>query len=316
MSCKISPATSLETHLSRWPSLFFFVISSIFHYLGPAFAVVLFQQVAPLGVAWLRIATAAAVFALSRRPWRVFFALDRQDQRRLVAFGVVLAAMNSCFYLSISVLPLGTVGAIEFLGPIILAVSQFRTARNFVSLGLAIAGVYFLTKIEIKNALIGYLFAFANCALFVMYVSIGHKIASSGAITGADAVGSAMLVAMITVIPIGIRDAAVAFLNPVLLLAAAGVGISSSVIPYFCDQLVMKRLPAASFSLLLSILPAMATAMGIIILRQIPSGPQLAGLALVVAGVALHRPEQAGASETNRRNGETANGRMGDTRRR
>jgi EamA-like transporter family len=96
---------------------------------------------------------------------------------------------------------------------------------------------------------------------------------------------------MIIIIPIGIRDAAVAFFNPVLLAAAAGVGISSSVIPYVCDQLAMKRLPAASFSLLLSILPAMATGIGILVLRQFPSGPQPFGLALVVAGVALHRAE-------------------------
>jgi inner membrane transporter RhtA len=254
--------------------------------------VVLFQQVAPLGVAWLRIATAALVFALFRKPWRVFLTLQRRHQRRLIAFGVVLAAMNSCFYLSISVLPLGTVGAIEFLGPIILAFSQFRTVRNFMSLSLAVAGVYFLTRIEITNALVGYLFAFANCALFMLYVWIGHTIASSGVIAGADAIGSAMLIAMIAIVPIGIRDAAVAFFNPVLMLAATGVGITSSVIPYVCDQLAMKRLPAASFSLLLSILPAMATAMGIIVLRQFPSGPQLLGLALVVAGVALHRAEQ------------------------
>ena len=292
MSCKVSPAVSLEARLSRWPPLFFFLFSAIFHYLGPAFAVVLFQQVAPLGVAWLRIATAAAVFALFRKPWRVFLPSNRRDQHRLVAFGVVLAAMNSCFYLSISVLPLGTVGAIEFLGPIILAVSQFRTTRNFVSLGLAVAGVYFLTRVEIQNALIGYLFAFANCALFMLYVSIGHKIASSRVIAGADAIGSAMLIAMITIVPIGIRDASVAFFNPVLLLAATGVGISSSVIPYVCDQLAMNRLPAASFSLLLSVLPAMATAMGIVVLRQLPSGVQVIGLALVVAGVAVHRPER------------------------
>jgi inner membrane transporter RhtA len=95
----------------------------------------------------------------------------------------------------------------------------------------------------------------------------------------------------IAIVPICIRDAAVAFFNPVLLAAAAGVGISSSVIPYVCDQLAMNKLPATSFSLLLSLLPAMATAMGIVVLRQFPSGPQLAGLALVAAGVALHRSE-------------------------
>jgi inner membrane transporter RhtA len=295
MHFRVLPAVDLQPRLSRCPPLLFFLISAIFHYLGPAFAVVLFQQVAPLGVAWLRIATAAAIFALFRKPWRVFLRLDRRDRRRIIAFGVVLAAMNSCFYLSISVLPLGTVGAIEFLGPILLAVSQFRTRRNFLSLGLAVAGVYFLTRIEIRNAALGYFFAFANCAFFMLYVSIGHAIASSGVIAGADAIGSAMLIAMITIIPIGIRDATVAFLSPLLLAAAAGVGISSSVIPYVCDQLAMKKLPAASFSLLLSLLPATATIMGIIVLRQFPSGPQLAGLALVVAGVALHRAEAVGA---------------------
>ena len=147
----------LETRLTQWPPIFFFLISACFHYLGPAFAVILFQQVAPLGVAWLRIATAAVVFALFRKPWRVFLRLDRRDQCRLIAFGVVLGVMNSCFYLSISVLPLGTVGAIEFLGSILLAVSRFRTARNFVSLTLAVTGVYFLTHNEIQNALIGYI---------------------------------------------------------------------------------------------------------------------------------------------------------------
>jgi inner membrane transporter RhtA len=125
----------------------------------------------------------------------------------------------------------------------------------------------------------------------MLYVSIGHAIASSGVITGADAIGSAMLISLITVLPIGIGEASVAFLNPMLLAAAAGVGISSSVIPYVCDQLAMKKLPAASFSLLLSLLPATATAMGIIILRQFPSGLQVIGMLLVVAGVALHRQE-------------------------
>ena len=292
MHLRNSPALGLEARLAQWPPFFFFLISACFHYLGPAFAVILFQRVAPLGVAWLRIATAAAVFALFRKPWGVFLKLNRRDQGRLIAFGVVLGIMNSCFYLSISVLPLGTVGAIEFLGPILLAVSRFRTIRNFVSLALAVAGVYFLTHIEIKQAQLGYIFAFVNCALFMLYVSIGHDIASSGVISGTDAIGSAMLVALATILPIGVRDASVAFLNPVLLAAAAGVGISSSVIPYVCDQLAMKRLPAASFSLLLSLLPATATAMGILVLRQYPSTPQVVGMSLVVAGVALHRPER------------------------
>src|SRR5215208_1553957 len=87
----------------------FFVGSAVFHYLGPAFAVLLFALVEPLGVAWLRIASAAAVFALWRRPWRVLAALDGTGRRTVIAMGVVLAVMNACFYVSIDRLPLGTV---------------------------------------------------------------------------------------------------------------------------------------------------------------------------------------------------------------
>jgi inner membrane transporter RhtA len=98
-----------------------------------------------------------------------------------------------------------------------------------------------------------------------------------------------MLVAMAAALPIGIGDALPAFGDPLLLAAAIGVGISSSVIPYVCDQLAMARLKRASFALLLALLPATASAVGILVLRQIPSPGELAGIALVIAGVALHR---------------------------
>ena len=99
----------------------YFVVSAVFHYLGPAFAVLLFAQVGVLGVAWLRIASAALVFALWRRPWRAFRSADRATRRLLVAWGCVLAAMNVCFYVAIDRLPLGTVAAIEFLPVIAIA---------------------------------------------------------------------------------------------------------------------------------------------------------------------------------------------------
>src|ERR1700758_192783 len=83
------------------PPHVYFGVSAVFHYLGPAFAVLLFAQIAPLGVAWLRIASAGAGFALWRRPWRYFRALGPADRRTVVALGAVLALMNSCFYLAI-----------------------------------------------------------------------------------------------------------------------------------------------------------------------------------------------------------------------
>jgi inner membrane transporter RhtA len=271
----------------------FFVVSAVFHYLGPAFAVLLFAYVDVLGVAWLRIASAAAVFALWRRPWRLFRGLSATHLRVLIAFGVVLAAMNATFYLAIDRLPLGTVGAIEFLGPIALAALGVRTPRNLAALLLAALGVYLLTDIRIAGEPLGFLFAFVNCALFVLYILLGHRIAQvgegEGGIAGIDRLGAAMLIAFVAVTPLGIAGAGPALLDPVLLAAGIGVGLCSSVIPYVCDQLAMARLSRATFALLLSLLPATASLIGALVLAQIPAPIELAGIALVIAGVALHR---------------------------
>jgi inner membrane transporter RhtA len=273
----------------RVPPHAFFLVSAVFHYLGPACAVLLFAAIAPLGVAWLRIAGAAIVFALWRRPWGYFGGLAAAERRRVVMLGIVLAAMNAAFYLAIDRLPLGTVGAIEFLGPIGLAASGMRTRRNFAALGLAVAGVYLLTELRIAGEPVGYVLAFINCGLFVLCVVLGHRIASAGGMAGVDRLGAAMLVAMVAALPIGIGDALPAFTDPLLLAAAFGVGIASSVIPYVCDQLAMARLDRASFALLLALLPGTASAVGIIVLRQVPSPAEIAGILLVIAGIALHR---------------------------
>ena len=116
--------------VERTPPHAWFLVSAVFHYLGPAFAVLLFARVDVLGVAWLRIASAAAVFALWRRPWRAFRRAGREARALLVAWGAVLAVMNCCFYEAIDRLPLGTVAAIEFLPVIVLAAIGARTARN------------------------------------------------------------------------------------------------------------------------------------------------------------------------------------------
>src|SRR5579859_3677384 len=97
----------------RLPPHAYFFVSAVFHYLGPAFAVLLFASLAPLGVAWLRIVSAAVIFAILRRPWRYYLTLPSAERRTIVALGVVLAAMNCCFYEAIARLPLATVGAIE-----------------------------------------------------------------------------------------------------------------------------------------------------------------------------------------------------------
>ena len=274
---------------TRIPPQVYFFVSAIFHYLGPAFAVLLFSSVSVLGVAWFRIASAAVVFAVWRRPWRMFVRIPWAKRRTLLALGVVLGLMNASFYLAISRLPLGTVGAIEFLGPITLAALGARTPRNIVALLLAAGGGWLLTDARFGGQPLGYVFAFANCAFFMLYVVLGHRIAQDGGAARIDRLGAAMLIALVTITPIGLTGALPAMTQPLLLLAGIGVGICSSVIPYVCDQLAMARLPRATFALLLSLLPASAAVIGVVVLRQIPTLVEIAGILLVAGGVALHQ---------------------------
>jgi inner membrane transporter RhtA len=289
------PSSRFSRLAAKAPPESYFVGSAIFHYLGPAFAVLLFAVVDPLGVAWLRIVAAAAVFALWRRPWRAFVEGDANARRTVVAMGLVLALMNACFYISIDRLPLGTVAAIEFLPVIALAAVGMRTPRNAVALASAVGGVYLLTDVRLEGEPLGVAFAFANAALFALYIVLAHRIAQSSRMSGIDGLGAAMLVATLAITPIGFWSAAPALLDPVALAAGIGVGISSSVIPYVCDQLAMARLTRAAYSLLVSLLPATATIVGIVVLAQIPSPTEVVGVGLVVAAVAVHREANVSA---------------------
>jgi inner membrane transporter RhtA len=270
----------------------YFAVSATFHYLGPAFAVLLFARVDVLGVAWLRIATAALIFALWRRPWRAHLDGRGADGRLLLGWGACLAVMNCCFYLAIDRLPLGTVAAIEFLPVIALAALGARTPRNLAALLLAVAGVYALTGIHLAGGAAGLAFAFANAALFAMYIILADRVAKRPALDGIDGLGAAMLVAAAVVTPLTAWAAAPVFTDPIGLAAGAGVGISSSVIPYVCDQLALARLARATYSLMVSLLPAIATVIGVVVLTQIPSAPEVLGVLAVGAGVALHEAAQ------------------------
>ena len=219
------------------PPQAYFVGSAVFHYLGPSFAVLLFARVDVLGVAWLRIASAALVFAIWRRPWHAFFALGRRGQLDIIALGAVFAVMNGCFYISISRLPLATVAAIEFIGPITLAAVAARIPRNFAAIIVAATGVYLLTHVRFAGEPIGVAFAFANAALFAVYIILAHRISRHATMRGIDGLAAAMLFAFLFVTPIGLLGALHAFVDPIALAAGVGVGLSSSVIPYVFDQL-------------------------------------------------------------------------------
>jgi inner membrane transporter RhtA len=285
----VASRRAFATGVAKAPPETFFVGSALFHYLGPAFAVLLFARVDVLGVAWLRIGSAALLFGLWRKPWRGLAHLDRPGWLLLLGLGSVLGVMNSVFYEAIARLPLGTVAAIEFLGPIVLAAAGARSLRNAMALCLAVPGVYILTGVEIAGEPFGVACAFVNAALFTLYIVLGHRLAQRGVTGGIDGLAAAMVIALVVATPIGGWAAAPALADPVALLAGIGVGLTSSVIPYVCDQLAMARMSRSTYSLLVALLPATATVVGVVVLAQVPTLLQILGVGLVILGVAVHR---------------------------
>jgi inner membrane transporter RhtA len=271
------------------------VVGATFHYLGPSFAVLLFAHLDAMGVAWLRMATAALVLALVRPPWTVWRAAGRAERLLVVGLGLVLAVMNATFYLALDRLPLATVAGIEFLGVIVLAAYGARTHRNAVALALTVAGVALLTQVRIAGTPVGLVLAAANCVGFMLYVVLGHRLAnvpSERRSAALDRLSLVVFIGAVAATPLGIGPALPAVHHPTWLLWGLGVGVCSTVIPYLTDQLAMVRLPRATYSLMLALLPVTATACGVVLLHQLPGRQDIAGLALVVAGVAAHRSHE------------------------
>jgi inner membrane transporter RhtA len=185
------------------PPQAWFGVSAIFHYLGPSFAVLLFPAVGVLGVAWFRIASAAAVFASLTRTWKTFVQADTKTRALLVGLGLCLAVMNVSFYLALDRLPMSLVAAMEFIGTIAVPLYGLRTRRNFLALMLAVAGVFILIDVKWETNLLGLFWSALNAALFVGYIVLGHKAAQSGASGGVERLGAAMLIAFVAIMPIG-----------------------------------------------------------------------------------------------------------------
>jgi inner membrane transporter RhtA len=272
------------------PPQAWFGVSAIFHYLGPSFAVLLFPAIGVLGVAWFRIASAALIFAPFTKPWRTLRRANGKTRLLLIGLGLCLAVMNTSFYLALDRLPMSLVAAMEFVGTIAVALHGLRTRRNFLALLLAVSGVFILIDVKWATDPLGLAWATLNAVLFVGYIILGHRAAEKGASGGVERLGAAMMIAFVILMPIGFFQAMRAFGTFGLVLAGIAVGVCSSVIPYICDQLAMSRLPRASFALLLALLPATATVIAALVLAQIPTLRDLFGVALVMLGVAVHRP--------------------------
>ena len=176
----------------------------MFHYLGPAFAVLLFARVDVLGVAWLRIASAARdLRALAPALAGVPGARPRGAPSAARRGAPCSPLMNCCFYVAIDRLPLGTVAAIEFLPVIALAALGARTPRNAAALALAVPGVYLLTDVQLAGEPLGVALAFANAILFALYIVLAHRVAQHERLGGIDGLAASMLIAAVVVDPDG-----------------------------------------------------------------------------------------------------------------
>ena len=271
-----------------------FVLSAVAQYIGATIAVLLFDQVAPQTVAWLRVIGAAiAVLAVSGAFWRGW---NRRQLAAAAIFGVATAAMNTFFYLAIDRTDLGKSVAIEFLGPIAVAAVMTRSARNAAALGLAVIGVIVLGGVELDGNAAGMGYLLAASACWAAYIVVGSRVAQDRPDLAGLGVGLAIGAVALT--PFGAPGSGVVWSSPRLLLACLVVGVCSNAIGYGIDQHVLRRIPVRRFSVLLALLPVTAVVIGWLVLDQRPSGLDLVGIVLVLAGVVLQERDELRAELT------------------
>ena len=271
----------------RVPAPVLFIGSGTAQYVGAAVAVGLFARLSPGGVAWLRVAVAALVLLAWARPWR-----QRWTRRALLVaalFGVVLAGMNVAFYLAIARLPLGTAVAIEFIGPVAVAAVTGRGWRERAGIGLAACGVVLLAGITLRDGghevRLGLVAIGIAAVLWAGYIVLGRHVAHHG--TGVGPLSVAMTAGTLAFAPFFARSLGTVAVDVRLAGAVVAVAVFSSVVPYGIEQVVLRRVTAATFAILLAMLPATAAAVGAIALRQWPQPIDLLGLALVSGAIVL-----------------------------
>ncbi|GFG53612.1 permease [Mycolicibacterium agri] len=277
--------------LPGWSIPLVFVVGAISQYVGAAIGVFLFETTEPATVAWLRATAAAVALMAWRRPWR-----RRWTRRQVLAaamFGLVTVAMNISIYEAIARIPLGTAVAIEFIGPTTVAALGSRRRRDFAAVALAASGVLLLAGVEFEANLTGVLFALLSAAMWAGYILLGKRVADTGDGLDSLAVGmalAAVVLAPAVLVPQARIDASV-FAEPRTWLLGLCIGLLSTAIPYALDQVVLVGIGSAKFALLLALLPATATLIGLAVLRQVPTAPEVVGVSMVVAALVLSARE-------------------------
>nr|WP_133741007.1 EamA family transporter [Actinorugispora endophytica] len=266
---------------------------------GSAFAVRLFDSVGPGGVTWLRLSWAALVLlALGGRPlWRAVRAARRRELGAVALLGAVSAGMMVAYSEAAARIDLGTATAIEFLGPLAVAVLAMRRRRELAWIAVAVAGVLCLTRPWTGEAdLVGAGFALAGAACVTLYITLAQRVGSS--FTAVHGLALAMTVAAVVTTPLGLPGVVAARDGRALaavLAATLVIALLYPLLPLLLEMVVLQRMSRTAFSTFASVEPAISLLMGVLVIAQTPAPVQLAGMALVVAaGIGSARGDAAG----------------------
>ena len=249
---------------------------------GASLAKQLFPLVGPVGATTMRLVFGALIVCAVWRPWR--HKLTRAELKTIVIYGVAMGGMNLCFYIALKTVPLGIGMAVEFTGPLAVAVIASRRAIDFVWAALAAAGIVLILPIFRSSApvdLHGILWALLAGACWGAYILFGHRAGAS--IHGGTVTALGMTTGALFVLPFGVAVVGKPLLNPAILPIGIGVAILSGAFPYSLEMFGMKRLPAHTFGVLMSVEPALGALMGRILLHEKLAPLQIVAIAGVIA---------------------------------
>jgi len=241
----------------------------------------LFPVVGAQGTTAVRVGFSALLVLLLWRPWR--WHLSRADARAIVLYGAALGGMNLMFYMSLRTLPFGLAVAIEFSGPLAVAIWSSRRAVDFVWVALAMAGLGMLLPLGLNGSTldpVGVLYALGAAVFWALYIVFGKR---AGHLHAGHTVSLGLLVAALVVVPVGVVHAGAALLSPTVLLIGVAVAAVSSAIPISLEMMALKRLPKEAFGIMISMEPAVAAVLALMLLGEHLSALQWLAIGCIVA---------------------------------
>ena len=251
---------------------------------GTSYAKTLFPLIGAQGTSALRVGISALVLLAIWRPWRSAFTL--RTLRNILLYGSALGAMNLMFYMSLRTIPLGIALAIEFSGPLTLALLHSRRFIHFVWVALAVLGLGLLLPLNSRADALdiqGVLFAAMAGVCWALYIVFGKRLS---AVPSGHSVSMGMTIAALIIVPFGIAESGALLLTPTILFSGLLVAIFSSALPYSLDMVAIRHIPERTFGVILSAEPAVGALAGLVILGEYLSTSQWLAIGLIVTAAA------------------------------